>query len=177
MIFSSAISAKEINVFLSLFIFEKRVIILSLFINFFIVNNRFFNIFIALFKSSKTIESWMTFVAILIIFFAKTEIFEYIFFLNCASFLLIRINSKNRNAIRVDELSLWKEKKEETTKVERIWRLLKSTNEKSKRFRASDMTKFENSVTATEFSRANEKISRIKETILTIFFIEIIIFF
>ena len=105
-ILSSTISAKETNVFLSLFIFEKRVIILSFFINFFIVNNRFFNIFIAFLKSSKTIESWITFFAILTIFFAKAETFEYIFFLNFARFLLIRINSKNRNAIWDDVSSL-----------------------------------------------------------------------
>ena len=124
---SSAILAKETNAFLSLFIFEKKVITFLLFINSFIVNNRFFNIFIAFFKSSKTIESWVTFVAILTIFFAKAKTFEYIFFLNCASSLLIRINSKDRNAIKVDKSFLWKEKKEETTKVEKICRLLKST--------------------------------------------------
>ena len=80
MTLSSAISAKKTNDFLSLSISEKRANILFSLINFFIVNNRFFNIFIAFFKSSKTIESWVTFVAILIIFFAKAETFEYIFF-------------------------------------------------------------------------------------------------
>ena len=178
MILSSAISAKETNAFFSLFIFEKKVIILSFLINFFIVNNRSFNTFIVFLKSSKTIESWVTFVAILIIFFAKAETFEYIFFLNCASSLLIRINSKNRNAIRVDESSLWKEKKEETTKVERICRLLlKSTSEESKRFRASDITEFKNSVAATELSKTKKEVSRIKESVLIVFFIDLIVFF
>ena len=175
--FSSAISAKETNAFLSLFIFEKRVIILSSFINFFVVNNRFFNTFIVLFKSSKTIESWITFFANLIIFFAKEKTFENIFFLNCARFLLIRINSKDRNAIWDDVSSLWKEEEEKTTKIERICRLLKSTKEESKRFKASDITEFKNSVAATEFSKAKKKISRITETILIIFFIDLIVFF
>ena len=109
-------------------------------------------------------------------FFRESRNFRVHFFLNCANSLLIRINSKNKNAIKVDESFLWKKKKKETTKVEKICRLLKSTNEESKRFRASDMTEFENSVTATELSKANERISKIK-TILIIFFIEIIIFF
>ena len=174
-IFSSAISAKETNAFLSLFIFEKRVITLLFFINFFIVNNRFFNTFIAFFKSSKTIESWMTFVAILTIFFARSKTFECIFFLNCAKFLLMRINSKDKNAIWDDVSSRWKEKKK-TTKDERICCLLKSTKEKSKRFNALNITRFENSIAATKFSKTNEKISKSK-TILIIFFIEIIIFF
>ena len=112
-IFSSAISAKETNAFLSLFIFEKRVIILSFFINFFIVNNRFFNIFIVFLKSSKTIESWVTFVAIFATFFSRAEKFEYIFSLKCANFLLIRINSKDRNAIKDDDSSLWKKKRKD----------------------------------------------------------------
>ena len=175
MILSSAISTRETNTFLSLSISEKKADTLFFLINFFIVNNRFFNIFIVFFKSSKTIESWMTFVAILIIFFAKAKTFEYIFFLNCASSLLIRINSKNKNAIKVDESSLWKEKEEETTKVERIYRLLKLTKEKSRRFKTSNIIEFENS--ATEFSKASEKISKIRETILIIFFIEIVVFF
>ena len=176
-IFSSAISAKETNAFLSLFIFEKRVIILSFFINFFIVNNRFFNIFIAFLKSSKIIESWITFFAILIIFFAKEKTFENIFFLNCARFLLIRINSKNKNAIWNDVSFLWKEKEEKTTKIERICRLLKSTKKKSKRFKASNITKFKNSVAATEFSKTKKKISKITKTVLIIFFIDLIVFF
>ena len=146
------------------------------FINFFIVNNRFFNIFIAFFKSSKAIESWMTFVAILTIFFARSKTFECIFFLNCARFLLMRINSRNRDAIWDDVSFRWKERKEKTTKDEKICRLLKSTKEKSKRFSASDITRFENSIAATELSKANEKVSKIR-TILIIFFIEIIIFF
>ena len=171
----SAISAKEAYAFLSLFIFEKRIITLSFFIKFFIVNNRFFNIFIAFLKSSKTIESWITFFAILTIFFAKAETFEYIFFLNFARFLLIRINSKDRNAIKVDVSFLWKEKKEETTKIERICRLLKSTKEKSKRFRASNIIEFENS--ATKLFETKREISRITETVLTIFFIDLIVFF
>ena len=175
MTLSSTISARKTNTFFSLFISKKRVNTLSFLINFFIVNNRFFNTFIAFFKSSKTIESWMTFVAILTIFFAKAETFENIFFLNCANFLLIRINSKERKAIKNDDSSLWKKRIEKTTKDERICRLLKSTNEKSKRFRASNMIKFENSVTATEFSKTNEKVSRIKKTVLTIFFIDLII--
>ena len=176
MILSSAISAKETNAFLSLFIFEKRVIILSFFINSFVVNNRFFNIFIVFLKSSKTIESWITFFATLTIFFAKEKTFENIFFLNYARFLLIRINSKNRNAIWNDVSFRWKEKEKKTTKDERICRLLKSTKKKSKRFSASDITRFENSIAATELSKANEKVSKIR-TILIIFFIEIIIFF
>ena len=114
--FSSAISAKETNAFFTLFIFEKKVIILSFFINFFIVNNRFFNTFIIFFKSSKTIESWMTFVAILTIFFARSETFECIFFLNCARFLLMRINSKDRNAIWDDVSFRWKKKKKKRRK-------------------------------------------------------------
>ena len=165
-IFSSAIS---------LFIFEKRVITFSSFIKFFIVNNRSFNIFIVFLKSSKTIENWITFFAILTIFFAKAETFEYIFFLNFARSLLIRINSKNKNAIKVDVSFLWKEKEEKTTKVEKICRLLKSTKEKSKRFKALDIIEFENS--ATEFFEAKKKVSKITETVLTIFFIDLIVFF
>ena len=176
MIFSSAISTRRTNIFLSLFISEKKVNILSFFINFFIVNNRFFNIFIAFFKSSKAIKSWMTFVAILTIFFARAETFENIFFLNCANFLLIQINSKKK-AIKNDNSSLWKERDEKTTKNEKTYRLLKSTRKESKDFCASDITKFENSITATEFFETNERISEIRETILTIFFIEMIIFF
>ena len=172
---SSAISAKETYAFLSLFIFEEKIITFSFFIKFFIVNNRFFNTFIAFLKSSKTIESWVTFFATLIIFFAKAEIFEYIFFLNFAKSLLIRINSKDRNAIKVDVSSLWKEKKEETTKIERICRLLRSTKKKSKRFKASNIIEFENS--ATEFFETKKKISRITETVLIIFFIDLIVFF
>ena len=116
MILSSAISAKETNAFLSLFIFEKRVIILSFFINSFVVNNRFFNIFIVFLKSSKTMKSWITFLTILTIFFAKEKTFEYIFFLNCARFLLIRINSKDKNAIWDDISSRWKKKKKKRRK-------------------------------------------------------------
>ena len=172
---SSAISAKETNVFFSLSIFEEKVNTFSFFINFFIVNKRFFNIFIVFFKSSKTIESWITFFVTLIIFFAKAETFEYIFFLKRARFLLMQINSKNRNAIKNVESFLWKKKKEETTKVERICRLLRSTKRKSKRFRASNITEFKNSVAATKL--AKEKISKIKKTILTIFFIDLIVFF
>ena len=175
-ILSSTISAKETNAFLSLFIFEEKVIIFSSFINFFVVNNRFFNIFIVFLKSSKAIESWITFFANLTIFFAKEEIFENIFFLNCARSLLIRINSKNRDAIWDDVSSLWKEE-EKTTKVERTCRLLKSTKRKSKRFRTSDIIEFKNSVAATELSRAKKEISRITETVLTIFFIDLIVFF
>ena len=169
----SAISAKETNAFLSLFIFEKRIIIFSFFIKFFIVNNRFFNTFIAFLKSSKTIESWITFFAILTIFFAKAETFEYIFFLKFARFLLIRINSKNRNAIRIDVSFLWKEKEEKTTKVERICRLLKSTKKESKRFKALNIIEFENST--TELFETKRKVSKVKKTILTIFFIDLII--
>ena len=111
MTLSSTISARKTNIFLSLFISKKKVNTFSLFISFFIVNNRFFNIFIALFKSSKTIQNWVTFVAILTIFFAKIEIFENIFFLNCANSLLIQINSKERKAIKDDYSFLWKKKK------------------------------------------------------------------
>ena len=122
-------------------------------------------------------EMKSTFWAItLIIFFAKSEIFECIFFLNCARFLFVRINSRNRNAIWNDVSFRWKKKEEKTTKNEKICRLLKSTKEKSKRFNASNITKFENSIATTEFSKTSEKISKIK-TILTIFFIEIIVFF
>ena len=160
---------------ISLFIFEKRVITLSSLIKFFIVNNRSFNILIALLKSSKTIESWVTFFATLIIFFAKAETFEYIFFLNFARFLLIRINSKDRDAIWNDVSSLWKKKEEKTIKVERICRLLKSTKEESRRFKASDIIEFENS--ATELFETRKKVSRITETILIIFFIDLIVFF
>ena len=156
-ILSSTISAKETNAFLSLFIFETRVITFSFFINFFVVNNRFFNIFIAFSKSSKTIKSWITFFATLIIFFAKEKTFENIFFLNCARFLLIQINSKKKNIIWNDFSSKWKKKKKKTTKVERICRLLKSTKRESKRFRASDITEFENSVAATKFSKTKKK--------------------
>ena len=162
-ILSSAISVKETNASLSLFIFEKKVIILSFFINFFIVNNRFFNTFIAFLKSSKTIENWITFFATLIIFFAKKEIFENIFFLNCAKFLLIRINSKNKNAIKIDESFLWKEKEEKTTKIEKICRLLKSTKKKSKRFKTSNITEFKNSVAATELSKMKKKFRKSKK--------------
>ena len=177
MILSSTISARKTNTFLSLSISEKKADILSSFINFFIVNNRFFNIFIAFFKSSKTIESWITFFATLTIFFAKAETFEYIFFLNFARFLLIRINSRDRNAIWNDVSFLWKKEEEKTTKVKRICRLLKSTKEKSKRFKASDITGFKNSVAATEFSKTKREISRITETVLIIFFIDLIVFF
>ena len=176
-ILSSAISTKKTNAFLSLFIFEKKIIIFSFFIKFFIVNNRFFNIFIAFFKSSKTIENWITFFAILTIFFAKAKTFEYIFFLNFARFLLIRINSKNKNAIKVDVSFLWKEKEKKTTKIEKNCRLLKSTKKKSKRFKASNITEFKNSIAATEFSKTKKKISKITETILIIFFIDLIVFF
>ena len=119
-ILSSAISAKKTNASLSLFIFEKKIIILSFFINFFIVNNRFFNIFIAFFKSTKTIESWVTFVAILTIFFAKSKTFECIFFLNCAKFLLMRINSKDRNAIWDDVSFRWKKRKKRRRKTKKF---------------------------------------------------------
>ena len=68
-----------------------------------------------------------------------------------------------------------KRKKEETTKIERICRLLRSTKEKSKRFKASNIIEFENST--TEFSKTSEEVLEIKKTILIIFFIEIIIFF
>ena len=111
MTLSSTISAKETNAFLWLFISEKRVNILSSFINFFIVNNRFFNIFIAFLKSSKAIESWVTFVAIFAIFFSKAKRFKYIFFLKCANSLLIRIYSKDKNAIKNDDSFRWKERK------------------------------------------------------------------
>ena len=157
---------------------KKKVNILSFLINFFIVNNRFFNIFITFLKSLKTIESWITFVAILTIFFSKAEKFKYIFFLKCANFLLMRINSRKKEAIKNDESSLWKERKEKTMKRERICRLLlKSTSEKSKRFRESNITEFENSIAATKLWKPKKKVSKIKETILIIFFIDLIVFF
>ena len=109
-------------------------------------------------------------------FFREIKDFRVHFFLNCARFLLMRINSRNRNAIWDDVSFRWKERKEKTTKNERICRLLKSTKKKSKRFSASDITRFENSIAATEFSKTSEKVSRIR-TVLTIFFIEIIVFF
>ena len=168
--FSSAISAREANTLFSLFISEEKINIFSLFINFFVVNNRFFSVFIAFLKSSKTIESWVTFVAIFAIFFSRVEKFDYIFSLKCASSLLIQINSKNRDAIRDDDSSLWKERKKETTKEERICRLLlRSTKEKSKRFRTLDIIEFENSVRTTELFEAGKEVSRIRETIWAIF--------
>ena len=176
MTLSSAISAKETNAFLSLFISKKKVNILSFFINFFIVNNQFFNIFIIFFKSSKTIESWITFVAILITFFSKAKNFENIFFLKCANSLLIWINSKDKKTIKDDDSFLWKKREKKTTKNEKICRLLlKSTKKESKRFKALNIIEFENSVTATEFSKTNERISKIKKTVLIIFFIDLII--
>ena len=119
-IFSSAISARKTNTSFLLFISEKRADILSFFINFFIVNNRFFNIFTVFLKSSNAIESWMTFVATLTTFFSKAENFEYIFSLNCASSLLMRINSRNKNAIKNDDSFRWKEKKKKRRKTKEL---------------------------------------------------------
>ena len=68
-----------------------------------------------------------------------------------------------------------KRKKEKTTKIERICRLLKLTKEESKRFRTSDITEFKNSIAATKFSKAKKEISKIKKTVLIIFFIDLII--
>ena len=100
------------------------------------------------------------------------------FFLKCASSLLMQINSKERKAIKDDESSLWKKKDEKTTKREKICRLLlKSTSEELRRFRASNITEFKNSVAATEISKTRKKISKIKETVLAIFFIDLIVFF
>ena len=67
-----------------------------------------------------------------------------------------------------------KREKKKTTKDEKICRLLKSTKEKSKRFSASDITRFENSIAATELSKTGEKVSKIK-TVLTIFSIDLVI--
>ena len=66
-------------------------------------------------------------------------------------------------------------KKKKTTKIERICRLLKSTKKKSRRFRTSDITEFENSDAATEPPKTKEKVSKIKKTILIIFFIDLVI--
>ena len=70
-----------------------------------------------------------------------------------------------------------KKKEEKTTKNERICRLLKLTKEESKRFSAFDILKFENSITTTKFFETNERVSKIKNTILIIFFIDIVVFF
>ena len=67
-----------------------------------------------------------------------------------------------------------KKKKKKTTKDEKACRLLRSTKEKSKRFKASKITEFENSIAATELSKTSERISKIK-TVLIIFFIDLII--
>ena len=103
-------------------------------------------------------------------FFFESRKFRKHFFLKCASFLLIRINSKDRKAIKNDDSFLWKEREEKATKDEKFCRLLKSTRRESKRFNALDIMRFENLITAAEFFETSERISEIKDTILTIFF-------
>ena len=115
-ILSSTISTKKTDAFLSLFIFEKKVIILSLFIKFFIVNNRFFNTFIAFFKSSKTIESWITFFAILIIFFARAETFEYIFFWNARNLCWCESTQKTKTQLKTSNRLYEKKEKKKRRK-------------------------------------------------------------
>ena len=174
-ILSSAISAQETNSLFSLFISEKKANIFFIFINFFIVNKRFFNTFIGFFYFVENNQKLGDVRRNFDYFLFESREFREHFFLKCANSLLIRINSRNKNAIRNDDSSLWKEWKEETTKNERICPFSKSTKKKSKRFSKSNITKFENSVKATELSKAGEKISKIKKTVLTIFFIDLVI--
>ena len=63
-----------------------------------------------------------------------------------------------------------KRKKKETTKDKRICRFSKLTKKESKRFNASNITEFENLVTTTKFSKTSERVSKIRETTLAIFF-------
>ena len=117
-IFSSASSARKANTLLSLFISKKRVNIFSFLFYFFIVNNRFFNILISLFNSSKTIKSWVTFVAILINFFSRKE--------NSISFFLW-----NTQIISWFE-SIWKTEKQLKTTI-RFYEKKKKKNDKRRK--------------------------------------------